>query len=82
MAACSLLGLPAVSGVCWAPPARWWGFTHMAQVAEAQLARGYPIQPLLPLGRQSASATPQQVHLPGWMYAAALPAEAGKESAI
>lgn len=30
-----------------------------ARVAEAQLARGYPSQPLLAVGRQSASATPE-----------------------
>lgn len=59
-----------------------WGFTDTAQVAEAQLACGYPTQHLLPLGRQSASAAPQKVRLLGWMYAAVLPAEARKESGI
>lgn len=51
LAACSLPGFPAASGMCWAPPAWQWGFTDMVQVAEAQTACGYPVQTLLPLGK-------------------------------
>lgn len=42
------------------PPVCQWGFTNIAQVAQAQLACGcYPSQPLLAVGRQSALATPE-----------------------
>lgn len=45
LAVCSLPRLPAFSGMFRAPPVRQWGFTNIAQVAEAQLALVIPASP-------------------------------------